>query len=155
MAMHHEKDVDHDGDLDLLFHFARDEAGIGCGDTEVTLTGQTYDGQPIIGADAIRTVPDGDPEPEPDGQLQVSPNPFNPATSISFVVGERQHVRVGVYDVRGRLVADLANDSYPVGRHVLEWRGRDAAGRAMPSGTYFFRFDLGGRVAVRKALLMK
>jgi hypothetical protein len=151
----HEVDVDNDGDLDLLFHFARDEAGIRCGDTEVVLTGQTYDGQPISGVDAIRTVPDGDPDPVPDTQLQISPNPFNPSTNIMFVVGERQHVRVGVYDVRGRLVAELANDPYPAGRHVLEWRGRDAAGRAAPSGTYFFRVELGGRVEVAKALLMK
>ena len=151
----HEKDVDHDGDLDLLFHFARDETGIRCGDTEAVLTGQTYNGQSIIGTDAIRTVPGGDIEPEPDGQLQISPNPFNPSTSISFVVREPQHVRIGVYDVRGRLVAELIDEPYPAGRHSVEWRGRDTAGRAVPSGTYFFRVDLGSQVEVRKALLMK
>jgi hypothetical protein len=151
----HEEDVDHDGDLDLVFHFARAETGIVCGDTEAVLTGQTFDGQSIFGSDTIRTVPDGGVEPEPDGKLRISPNPFNPATSIAFAVSEPQHVTVRVYDVRGRLVAELADGSYPAGQHQLEWRGRDTSGRVVSSGTYFFRIDRGGQVEIRKALLLK
>jgi len=52
----HVKDVDEDGDMDLLFHFNAAETGITCGDTEATLTGMTFDGQSIIGTDAINTV---------------------------------------------------------------------------------------------------
>ena len=151
----HEKDVDHDGDLDLLFHFARDEAGIRCGDTEVGLTGMTYDGLPVTGTDEIRTVPGGDTETEAEWEFQIAPNPFNPSTSVSFVVREPQHVKIGVYDVRGRLVAALANEPYPTGRHTVAWQGRDRDGRTMPSGTYFFRVEQGDRIEVRKALLLK
>jgi hypothetical protein len=53
----HFKDVDGDGDLDLLFHFRTRETGIAPGDTEACLTGQTYDGVPIMGCDSVRTVP--------------------------------------------------------------------------------------------------
>jgi hypothetical protein len=151
----HEEDVDHDGDIDLVFHFARAETGIVCGDTEVVLTGQTYDGQSVFGSDAIQTVPNGDVDPEPDGIVQISPNPFNPATSIAFVVSEPQQVTVRVYDVRGQLVAELADGAYPVGQHQLEWRGRDTSGRVVSSGLYFFRVDRGGQVEIRKALLLK
>ncbi len=52
----HLKDVDSDGDLDLVLHFRTQEAGILCGDTEASLTGETFDGQPIQGADSIVTV---------------------------------------------------------------------------------------------------
>jgi len=55
-AMGHIKDVDEDGDMDLLLHFNTQDTGISCGDTEATLTGETFGGQAISGADAIETV---------------------------------------------------------------------------------------------------
>jgi probable HAF family extracellular repeat protein len=55
----HVEDVDGDGDLDLLLHFSTQETGIALGDTEACLTGQTYDGVPIMGCDSVRTVPPG------------------------------------------------------------------------------------------------
>ena len=52
----HIKDVDSDGDLDLMLHFAVQDTGISCGDTSVSLVGETFDGQLIGGSDSIRTV---------------------------------------------------------------------------------------------------
>jgi hypothetical protein len=52
----HIEDVDGDGDRDLVLHFNTREAGIQCGRTAVTLTGQTSDGQAITGTDTIQTV---------------------------------------------------------------------------------------------------
>lgn len=52
----HVKDLDNDGDMDLLFHFRMPETGIQCGNTEATLTGQTWDGTLVSGTDNIRTV---------------------------------------------------------------------------------------------------
>jgi hypothetical protein len=52
----HIEDVDGDGDLDLLFHFKTQATGIQCGDTEATLTGETFDGEALTGSDSINTV---------------------------------------------------------------------------------------------------
>lgn len=52
----HIQDVDGDGDLDLILHFKTEDTGIQCGDTEASLTGETFIGQPILGTDAIQTV---------------------------------------------------------------------------------------------------
>ena len=52
----HVEDVDLDGDIDMVLHFHTQDTGIQCGDTEVTLTGETFDGQAITGTDAIKTV---------------------------------------------------------------------------------------------------
>jgi hypothetical protein len=54
----HEEDVDLDGDTDLVFHFRSQDTGIVCGDSEVTLTGLTFGGIPIIGSDFIKTKND-------------------------------------------------------------------------------------------------
>lgn len=52
----HIVDADGDGDLDLVLHFKTQDAGIQCGDTEVSLTGETFGGQMIVGTDSIITV---------------------------------------------------------------------------------------------------
>jgi hypothetical protein len=52
----HIEDVDGDGDDDMLLHFRTEETGIQCGDTSVSLTGQTSDGTLIEGSDSIVTV---------------------------------------------------------------------------------------------------
>jgi len=53
----HVLDVNYDGDLDLLFHFAVAETGIASGDTAACLEGYTYDGLFLTGCDYLTTVP--------------------------------------------------------------------------------------------------
>jgi Lectin C-type domain len=52
----HIEDVNHDGEPDLVLHFKTQATGIQCGDTSASLTGETFDGDPIQGSDAIKTV---------------------------------------------------------------------------------------------------
>lgn len=50
------EDVDGDGDTDMIFHINTQDTGIECGDTSASLTGETFDGQAIVGSDTINTV---------------------------------------------------------------------------------------------------
>jgi hypothetical protein len=50
------KDVNGDGQADLVLHFRTQDSGIQCGDTSVLITGQTLNGNPIKGSDSITTV---------------------------------------------------------------------------------------------------
>jgi len=51
---------------------------------------------------------------------------------------EAGHVRVAVYDVSGREVALLADETFSAGRHPMTWNP-NADGRHAPSGVYFVR----------------
>jgi hypothetical protein len=50
------KDVDRDGNTDIVLRFRIQQTGIACGDTSAALTGRTFGGQLITGSDSIRTV---------------------------------------------------------------------------------------------------
>lgn len=73
----------------------------------------------------------------------VSPNPFNPMTTVSFSLDKRQNATVTVYDIAGRKVDVLADGEFQAGEHQLVWRGKDLSGREMSSGSYIVRLESG------------
>jgi hypothetical protein len=86
---------------------------------------------------------------------QNFPNPFNPITTIRFSGPRGVPVRVVVYDVTGAAVASLYHHVSPGGEIEVQWNGRDAAGRPVGSGVYFYRLSAGNRTITRKMLLIK
>ncbi|MFH1680418.1 MAG: glucoamylase family protein [Candidatus Eisenbacteria bacterium] len=84
-----------------------------------------------------------------------TPNPFNPATEIRYVLAEDCRVRLTVHDVRGRFLATLADIRRPAGDHSVPWDGRIAGGTEAASGAYFVRLEAGGEVLTRKLLLVR
>ena len=66
----------------------------------------------------------------------VAPNPFNPATRISFEMPSAGLASLRVYDLGGHLVKILASRQFTRGTHAVTWRGDDGAGRALASGVY-------------------
>ncbi len=88
--------------------------------------------------------------------LQNHPNPFNPHTTISFDLPIRSAVCLQVYDVSGRLVRTLLNDEMvQQGRNEVVWNGRNASGRQVASGVYFYRLDAAGQVETKRMVLAK
>lgn len=83
------------------------------------------------------------------------PNPFNPATRFAVEVPRTSEVEVAVYDLLGRIVAPLLSGVREAGSHPLEWDGRDASGKTVPTGVYVIRMRAGEFAASMKVLLMK
>ncbi|HOX24205.1 MAG TPA: right-handed parallel beta-helix repeat-containing protein [Candidatus Krumholzibacteria bacterium] len=87
---------------------------------------------------------------------QNAPNPFNPATRISFGLAEPSLVELCVYDLTGRRVRRLlAGTMVSAGEHTITWRGDDDHGRELAAGVYLYRLKAGDMVATRKMLLVK
>ncbi|MBN2171271.1 MAG: hypothetical protein JW819_08130 [Candidatus Krumholzibacteriota bacterium] len=84
------------------------------------------------------------------------PNPFNPATEIRFALPTAMAVTLTIHDVSGRRLATLlAGEPLAAGEHAVAWRGRDDAGRPLPSGICFSVLEAGGTRAARKMTLLK
>jgi hypothetical protein len=88
------------------------------------------------------------------GLSQNVPNPFNPRTTIKYDLPATGAVRLTVFDVAGRLVRTLVDESMPQGSHEAVWDGRDSSGREVGSGSYLARLEFGGKVeTVRMGLI--
>ncbi len=83
------------------------------------------------------------------------PNPFNPATRISYSIPGDEFVSLVIYSVEGRLVKTLANEQQPRGRYEITWNGEDENGRRVASGTYLYRLNAGQFSELRKMTLVK
>jgi hypothetical protein len=89
--------------------------------------------------------------------LGNSPNPFNPETTIRFVVpsGPRRDYSIRIYDVAGRLVRELASGRIDAGAHDARWDGTDARGATVGSGVYLYRVSAGSEIQNGKMVLLK
>jgi hypothetical protein len=86
---------------------------------------------------------------------QNIPNPFNPSTTISFTLPERERVMLSIYDVRGTLVRTLADELVGEGYEERIWDGKDASGNPVGSGVYFYRLTAGDKTLTKKMVLLK
>ena len=80
----------------------------------------------------------------------ASPNPFNQITTITFALREKAQVDLSVYDVSGRLVANLMKGWKSRGPYKVRFDGSNLA-----SGIYIYRLTAGDYSAIGKAVLLK
>ena len=83
------------------------------------------------------------------------PNPFNPATSISFTIPAAGFVTIEVTDIAGRHVRTLASAPFGAGTHTAVWNGESDSGVPAASGIYLITLRTGSLTAARKMLLIR
>jgi len=86
---------------------------------------------------------------------QNYPNPFNPSTTIKYSIpndvrGEKQEVRLQVYDILGRKVATLINKQQKTGNYEVKF---DASN--FTSGVYFYKIQVGSFLNIKKMILLR
>ena len=84
---------------------------------------------------------------------QNYPNPFNPDTRISYSLSQTANTQVVVYDVLGRIIQTIKNETQTAGYHEVVWNARSSNGSVMPSGIYFCRVQSGNDSKVIKMIL--
>ena len=84
------------------------------------------------------------------------PNPFNPSTTFSFTLPLDKAVSVKVYDITGRLVRTLVNNTFhAAGAHEVSWDGTNASGQPVASGTYIYTLEWGQFMQSKAMILLK
>ncbi|MBI4719695.1 MAG: T9SS type A sorting domain-containing protein [Chitinivibrionia bacterium] len=86
---------------------------------------------------------------------QNFPNPFNPATRISYDLAAGAHVSLCVYDVNGSLVRTLVDQSKEPGTFAATWDGENENGEIVASGVYFYRLKAGDFIETKRMILCK
>ena len=86
---------------------------------------------------------------------QNFPNPFNPATTISFSLPENTAVEISIYNLAGQSIKTLAASTLPAGIHQLSWDGTDEHGKAVASGIYVCVLRAGKVVLYNKMTLLR
>ncbi|MGK9370142.1 T9SS type A sorting domain-containing protein [Melioribacter sp. Ez-97] len=87
--------------------------------------------------------------------LQNYPNPFNPTTKIFYRLRETARVKIVIYDVLGRAVDNLLDETKDAGSHNILFDAKD-----LPSGLYMYRIVVTNNERIiysdtRKMLLIK
>ena len=86
---------------------------------------------------------------------QNIPNPFNPQTTIEYMVSVRATISIEIFDASGARVRVLDQGAREAGSYRAEWDGRDAANRPVGSGVYFYRLSGVTGAETRKMVLLK
>ena len=104
----------------------------------------------IQGTDPIGIVSNNSNIPKTFTLSQNYPNPFNPTTKIKFGLPTQDYVSLGVYDITGRLVAQLLNGDMKAGTYTYEFEGTD-----LSSGVYFYKLKTSKFTDTKKMILVK
>ena len=83
-------------------------------------------------------------------KISCYPNPFNPATTLTYSIARSSFVTVNVYSITGQKIATLVDEPVSAGEHSVKFDGSDLA-----SGMYFYRFTSKGFEKTGKMILVK
>jgi Ice-binding-like/Secretion system C-terminal sorting domain len=115
--------------------------------TAVTMIGNTVVTEPA----AATYVADRSLSPYEFVLSQNYPDPFNPSTVIQFTIPSNGRAVLKVFNILGQEVATLFNDEAVAGvNHQVQFNGSNFA-----SGIYFSRLEFGGKMQVKKMVLLK
>jgi Secretion system C-terminal sorting domain len=83
------------------------------------------------------------------------PNPFNPSTKIGYKVAKATNVKITVYDILGREVANILNTVKTAGNHIVYWNGKNSSNVPVASGIYFYQLTSENVTITKRMVLMK
>lgn len=124
-----------------------------------------YDGDRLLFADAIMLLnsnrfsqatsailPEKKSDVSPKNAVlnQNFPNPFNGSTVIQFRVLRTSHTKLEIFDIRGKSVKVLVDETLPAGAYSRQFNSGN-----LPSGLYFYRLTSGQEMQTRKFLLVR
>jgi len=111
--------------------------------------------QPIRVETPRITLELGKPAPKTYALLQNYPNPCYSETDIAYQLPAAGRVVLEIYNISGQLVKTLVDENQEVGYHKAHWDGKDALGKSVSSGIYFYQIHAGEFTSIKKLVVMR
>ena len=86
---------------------------------------------------------------------QNHPNPFNPITTIRYNLSNDGLVNISIYDMNGKLVKTLLNQSQTAGYKSIQWNSTNNKNEPVSAGLYLYTIQTGKFMQSKKMLLLK
>ena len=83
------------------------------------------------------------------------PNPFNPRTTLNFDLPENGLVTIIIYDMLGREVRNLINQTQDAGYRSVIWNATNDYGKPVSAGIYLYQIQAGEYISTKKMVLVK
>ncbi len=154
-----EMKIDHQSVFDEIFAaqamFGEIEWDVSVRDSMVEVTSEN--GALTLGVNASAAVLsiNGELLPEVFSLHQNYPNPFNPVTTLRYDLPENSLVNVTVYDMLGRQVKTLINQTQDAGYKSLIWDATNDYGKPVSAGIYLYQIQAGEYIQTKKMVLLK
>lgn len=84
----------------------------------------------------------------------LGPNPTRGGATLEYAIASRGEVRLTIYDVAGRSIAEPLRGAQEAGVHVVVWDGTGRGGERVSPGVYFFRLSVDETQVGRKGLVL-
>lgn len=93
-------------------------------------------------------------KPNPGFKLEQNyPNPFKKETAIEYHIPQQANVKLVVYDLTGREVKTLVDDTHEPGDYKVYWDGYDRYNRRANPGRYMLRLETKEQVLMRTIMM--
>ena len=86
---------------------------------------------------------------------QNYPNPFNPTTTLRYDIPENSYVTITIYDMLGRHIKTLINQTQDAGYRSIIWDATNDYGKPVSSGIYLYQIQAGEYMQTKKMVLLK
>ena len=93
--------------------------------------------------------------PEVFALYQSYPNPFNPITTLRYDLPEQAHVNITIYDMLGREVKTLINQTQDAGYRSIIWDSTNDYGKPVSAGIYLYQIQARKYISTKKMVLLK
>jgi hypothetical protein len=103
----------------------------------------------------VTALAGGSPPAGPAFQLaSPAPSPAREEAWLRFAIPSTAHVRLAIYDVRGRLVTTLVDAIEPAGWHRVSWDRRNSHGARVAPGVYVASLEALARASAHKLVVL-
>ena len=154
-----EMKIDHQSVFDEIFAaqamFGEIEWDVSVRDSMVEVTSEN--GALTLGVNASAAVLsiNGELLPEVFSLHQNYPNPFNPVTKLRYDLPENGLVTIIIYDMLGREVKTIINQTQDAGYKSVIWNATNDYGKPVSAGIYLYQIQAGEYISTKKMVLLK